>query len=184
MIKIESLKDYIGKISNEDFAILVKKIYDITDFICEDYPHHKQWYFNKQVPRVFTPNGEILFARAEGNEDQIIAVACLKKDEIEKKICTLYVSPRFRGQHLGTKMIEESMKFLETTKPLVTIADYKLPMFQAIIDKYDWQLVEIVTGLYRKDEFCYNGRLTQEFSSQEPLVKRRKKITNHNFNFC
>ena len=31
MVKIESLKDY-------DFIRLSKQIYDITDFICEDYP--------------------------------------------------------------------------------------------------------------------------------------------------
>ena len=40
------------------------------------------------------------------------------------------------------------MDFLETTKPLITLADYKLPMFQPIIDKYGWELTEVVEGLY------------------------------------
>lgn len=148
MVKIESLKNYIGVLNEDEFIKLSKQIYDITDFICEDYPKHKEWYFHKQIPRIFTPSGEILFARSEEDENKIIAMACLKKDEEEQKICTLYVSDQCRGQHLGTRMVEASMEFLGTTKPLITLADYKLPMFQPIIEKYDWELTEVVSGLY------------------------------------
>ena len=164
MICIESLKNYIGKLSEDEFIELAKKIYDITDFIYEDYPKHKEWYFHKQLPRIFTPCGEILFARPEENPDSIIAMACLKKDSEEKKICTLYISEKYRGHHLGTRILEESMKFLGTTKPLITLADYKLPMFQPIIEKYDWKLTEVVNGFYndRSKELCFNGSLTKE----------------------
>lgn len=85
MVKIESLKDYIGVLNEDDFIRLSKQIYDITDFICEDYPKHKEWYFHKQIPRIFTPNGEILFARSEEDYNKIIAMACLKKDDEEQK---------------------------------------------------------------------------------------------------
>lgn len=164
MVKIESLKDYIGVLNEDDFIRLSKQIYDITDFICKDYPKHKEWYFHKQIPRIFTPNGEILFARSEEDYNKIIAMACLKKDDEEQKICTLYVSDQCRGQHLGTRMVEASMEFLGTTKPLITLADYKLPMFQPIIDKYDWELTEVVCGLYNDiaKELCFNGKLTKE----------------------
>ena len=81
MAKIESLKNYIGVLNEDEFIKLSKQIYDITDFICEDYPKHKEWYFQKQIPRIFTPSGEILFARSEEDENKIIAMACLKKDE-------------------------------------------------------------------------------------------------------
>ena len=100
MAKIESLKNYIGVLNEDEFIKLSKQIYDITDFICEDYPKHKEWYFHKQIPRIFTPSGEILFARSEEDENKIIAMACLKKDEEEQKICTLYVSDQCRGQRL------------------------------------------------------------------------------------
>lgn len=85
MAKIESLKNYIGVLNEDEFIKLSKQIYDITDFICEDYPKHKEWYFHKQIPRIFTPSGEILFARSEEDENKIIAMACLKKDEEEQK---------------------------------------------------------------------------------------------------
>ena len=86
MVKIESLKDYIGILSEEEFIRLAKKIYDITDFICEDYPKHKEQFFHQQIPRIFTPNGEILFARDENDRDKIIAVACLKKSKLPLSI--------------------------------------------------------------------------------------------------
>lgn len=180
MVKIESLKNYIGILNEDEFTKISKQIYDITDFICEDYPKYKEWYFYKQIPRIFTPNGEILFARSEEDKNKIIAMACLKKDEEEQKICTLYVLEQCKGQHLGTRMVEASMEFLGTTKPLITLADYKLPMFQPIIEKYDWKLTEVVSGLYndKAKELCFNGKLTKETNIEQPsliLIKNPKK---------
>ena len=165
MITIESLKKYVGIISEEDFMELATKIYMITDFICDDYPKHKEWYFTKQLPE--TINGDernILFVRNPLNDSEIIAMACLKKDEEEKKICTLYVSDKCRGLGIGKAIVEESMRWLGTTKPLITLADYKLEMFKPIINKYGWELTEIVSGLYndRSQELCFNGTLTKD----------------------
>ena len=42
MVNIESLKNYIGNINEEEFMELATKIYMITDFICADYPKHKE----------------------------------------------------------------------------------------------------------------------------------------------
>ena len=72
-------------------------------------------------------------------------------------------------------MVEASMAFLETTKTLITLADYKLPMFQPMIDRYDWKLTEVVTGLYndRTKELCFNGTLIKE-SEPKSLVLTTK----------
>ena len=179
MAKIESLKSYVGILSESEFVQLSKQIYDITDFICEDYPNHREWYFHKQIPRVFTSNGEILFIRSKEDENEIIAVSCLKRDDEEKKICTLYVSDQCRGEHLGTEIIEASMEFLGTTKPLITLADYKLPMFKSFIDKYDWELTEVVSGLYntKSKELCFNGKLSKDTTNNKTeLLSVKKKI--------
>ena len=84
MIKIESLKDYLGN-NNEEFLDLATRIYKITDFIYEDYPNHKNWYFSKQLPAITTDERNILFVRSPEDENKILAMACLKKDEEEKK---------------------------------------------------------------------------------------------------
>lgn len=165
MIRIESLKDYLDILDKEDFEKLSTKIYMITDFICEDYPKHKEWYFTKQLPETISTDARnILFVRNPENENEIVSIACLKKDEEEQKICTLFVSDKCRGLGIGSAIIEESMKWLGTTKPLITLVDYKLEMFRPIIEKYDWELTEIVSGLYndRSQELCFNGTLTKD----------------------
>ena len=181
MVKIECLKEYL-KCTSEEFIDLATKIYMITDFICEDYPKHKEWYFTKQLPAIVGDERNILFARNPENPNEIISMACLKKDNEEQKICTLYVSDKCRGLGIGTSIIEESMKWLGTTKPLITLADYKLDMFRPIIEKYDWQLTEIVSGLYndRSEELCFNGTLTKsnDISPEKQLQKRLIKALN------
>ena len=81
-------------------------------------------------------------------------------------------------------MVEASMKFLETTKPLITLADYKLPMFQPIIDKYGWELTEIVEGLYndRAKELCFNGTLTKQANMDKQGPSLVKKLKDNNSN--
>ena len=186
MIKIESLKDYLKTISNEDFIMLATKIYMITDFICKDYPKYKEWYFTKQLPAIAGEKRNILFVRNPENQEEIISMACLKKDEEEQKICTLYVSDKCRGLGIGTAIVEESMKWLGTTKPLITLADYKLEMFRPIINKYDWQLTEIVSGLYndRSQELCFNGTLTKNNNNllEQQLHRRLVKALEYRKN--
>lgn len=181
MVKIECLKDYL-KCNPEEFIDLATRIYMIIDFICADYPKHKEWYFTKQLPAITGDERNILFVRNPENSNEIISMACLKKDNEEQKICTLYVSDKCRGLGIGTSIIEESMKWLGTTKPLITLADYKLNMFKPIIEKYDWQLTEIVSGLYndRSEELCFNGTLTKsnDITLEKQLQKRLIKALN------
>lgn len=176
MINIESLKKYVGIISKEELMELATKIYMITDFICDDYPKHKEWYFTKQLPA--TINGDernILFVRNPKNDNEIISMTCLKRDKEEKKICTLYVSDKYRSLGIGTAMFEESMRWLGTTKPLATITDYRLEMFKPFINKYGWELKEIVSGLYKdgSQELCFNGSLIK--NNDETLEQQLHK---------
>ncbi len=184
MINIESLKDYIGNVSEDEFMKLAIKIYMVIDFICEDYPNYKEWYFNKQLPETINKDERnILFVRNSENKEEIIAMSCLKKEEDEQKICTLYVSDKNRGQGIGTAILEESMKWLGTTKPLITLADYKLEMFRSIIDKYGWELTEVISGLYnnKSQELCFNGTLTKNNNEtlEHQLHKRLIKLLNY-----
>ncbi len=62
------------------------------------------------------------------------------------------------------------MKFLETTKPLITLTKDKLPMFKKIITKYNWKLTRIIDGIYNDDikEFYFNDQLTTKISKKNP----------------
>lgn len=70
-----------------------------------------------------------------------------------------------------------------TTKPFITLADYKLEMFRPIINKYGWELTEIVTGIYNdiSQELCFNGTLTRnnDETLDQKLHKRLLKILKY-----
>lgn len=156
---IESIKNYMYDIN--EFKNVAEKVYEITDFINVDYPKHKEWYWNKQVPGVLSEERDILFIRIDGN---VVGVSFLKNTKAEKKICTLYVKEECRGMKMGTNLIEESIQMLGTEKPVITIADYKLDMFTTVIEKYGWELTEVVEGYYNETskELVYNGGLIVE----------------------
>ena len=172
-MKIDSIKNYISEESL--FKKLADEIYALTIHLNGTYPGYKEWFYEKQINGCLTPNRDIIFIKNE--KDEIIALSCLKKDDEEKKICTLFVSDEYRKQGLGSILFEESIKFLETTKPLVTFTEDKLPMFEKMIIKYDWELTEIVDGIYQDGtrEFCFNGQLSKRNYRQE-LIDILKKI--------
>jgi hypothetical protein len=76
----------------------------------------------------------------------------------------LFVKEEYRAIGIGTKLLTSSMEFLESTKPFITIRDYSLSLFKPFINKYNWELVEVVTGIYGDNtkKFCYNDKLTKE----------------------
>ena len=158
---VDSIKNYLSNDKKEEFIKIINRIYTISERLKDIYPGYKEWFFEKQVKGCYTPNRNILFVRT--NIDEIVGFSCLKKDEEEKKICTLYVESKYRDDGIGSVLLEESMKYLGTTKPLATFPEDKLLTFEKIVEKYDWQLVEVVDDIYNKGvkELCYNGRLTK-----------------------
>jgi hypothetical protein len=65
---------------------------------------------------------------------------------------------------IGTYLMEESLKWLETKKPLITISEKKLKMFKYFIDKYEWDLKIVLNNYYKENskEYCYNGILQKK----------------------
>ena len=180
MILIESLKDYIEVTPQEKFIELATKIYITTDFINNDYPDYKNWYFTKQLPGIIKNERNILFARNPEHNEDLIAIACLKKVKEDQKIRTLYVSDNARGLGIGSAIIEESMKWLGTTKPFITFPDYKLDMFKPFIEKYAWNLTEKVYGLYKDktEELCFNGAFNKDKKDSSKHHKKLMKALN------
>ena len=143
------------------FAKFAQAAYNVTDSICKDYPKHFEWYWAKEIPRVFNGTGEVVICMIDNN---IAGIAFLKKDEEERKICTILVVDEYRGKHVASKLLEHAFKYLGTTKPLISIADYKITMFEHIIKKYKWELTQTMNAGYYNDtsrELVYNGKLPE-----------------------
>ena len=136
-------------------------IYEITDFICADYPKHKSWFYQKHLPATLKQGSgrDIIFAY--DLNQKLYGTSFIKQDDQEKKNCTLFVNSDARSFGVGTALVEKSMELLGTTKPMITLADYKLDMFQGLIKKYNWELTQVVSGLYNdhSKELVYNGIL-------------------------
>ncbi len=144
------------------FGKFAQEAYSVTDYICKDYPNHFEWYWTKEIPRVFNGTGEIIICTIN---DNIAGVTFLKKDELEKKICTFLVVEKYRRKHVATELLEKAFKYLGTTKPLITIADNKFKMFENIIKKYDWKLTQTLSKGYYNNTSCelvYNGKLSKK----------------------
>lgn len=159
-----TIKELMNKgYSEKDLLPICEKLYNMIDFICEDYPKHKSWFYKKHLPETFIHDSgrDIIFAY--DNDKNIYGTSFIKEDNIEKKICTLFVDEKARGLGVGTILVEKSMQILNTTKPMITITDYKLPMFKGLIEKYGWEKTEEVYGLYndKYKELVFNGFLTK-----------------------
>lgn len=156
-MKIYTLSSLIN--NHKLFISFAQAAYSVTDCICKDYPKHFEWYWTKEIPRVFNGTGEIVICSINKH---VAGVAFLKKDNSESKICTFLVVDGYRGKNIATKMLEQAFKYLDTTKPLISIADYKIPMFEHIIRKYNWELTQTMNmGYYNNTsrEMVYNGKL-------------------------
>ena len=63
---------------------------------------------------------------------------------------------------IATALVERCFEWLGTTKPLITIADYKLDQFAGIIKKYGWEETQVLDSGYYNDhsrEHVFNGTI-------------------------
>lgn len=144
---------------NKKFAKLIAEGYMMTDWICKDYPLHCEHYFTKYVPGIYDGEREIIACYVG---DKIAGIAVLKKDATERKVSTLCVKEEYRKLGIATKLLERSFTWLGTTKPLVTIADYKLNQFSGIIQKYGWEQTQVLENGFYNDhskEYVFNGKI-------------------------
>jgi len=155
-MKVESIKDYINVLNKDELMILVNKIYRIIDFVKEDYPKHKEWFYTIQLPEtLYSDKKNILFVR---DKNEIIGVANLLKDENQKKISTLYVKSEYQRQGIGSMLVEESMKWLNTKYPIISLTKERYSIYSPLIKKYDWKLTRRIEGFYKEgvEELFFN----------------------------
>ena len=146
-------KFVLSKMKDKNFSKATNEIYLLTDYNKLQYPDYYKWFFGKNIPRVISGNGEIVFY-LDGLE--IIGLSVLKRD-FEAKICTFMVNPEYRKRGFSSKLLEDSFEFLGTDKPLITIPEGRIDEFSSIIDAYGWEESEIIDDYYTP-EIEFNGK--------------------------
>ena len=152
-----------GKLSKNIILKICDDLYGLTDSACKgDYPRHRSWFYQKHLPAVLTPDSgrDIIYA-VKSETGEYIGTAFTKKDREERKICTLFVDEKMRSQGVGPKPFEKCFDILETTKPMATLTDHRLSIFEGIIKNYGWEQKQDVKGFYndKHSELVYNGQL-------------------------
>ncbi|OAG75630.1 hypothetical protein Amal_03183 [Acetobacter malorum] len=126
-----------------------------SDSIENFYPSFRAWYYGKVIPDVRLGRRQLSVVRSF---DRVIALAIAKNDEKEKKICTIWVDPIARGRGNGARIIDQSLKFLGTDHPLITVPEEKNKYFLSLMQKYRFEKKQSIRGLYRPNavEVIYN----------------------------
>lgn len=176
IVETEIIK--VSTIKPQSFAELIMDLlgdlsdtYNYVKDLEDSYPDFYKWYHNKVLKELKQKNGrrEILLSIStvkleseEVNTKKIISgIVVLKNYENEKKICTFRVIPDFYRTGLSSLLMDESMKFLKTKTPLITISENRVELFENILARYEFKLSQKLPDYYKKGltEFVYNGKL-------------------------
>lgn len=152
----------LGEIGDKASDCIYNNLVDLEKI----YPDFNKWFYDKVVKDIENQkinNREIIFSITETNEEkyEVSGIVVLKKDNSEKKICTFRVHEDYRRMGIGTKLFEESFKYLGTRTPIISISDKNLNFFEYHIDKYSFVLEQELSDYYLKGvtEYVYNGKL-------------------------
>lgn len=137
----------------------INKIIEINNFLISlsnMYPNIDEWFKQKVIPNIGISRKIVYIEKY----DKIIAIGIAKDDGIEKKLCTIRISPEYNGKGYGLKLMDHLMEWLNTEKPLVTVSDYNLPVFDKIFNHYGFEYTKTINGLYVPDtsEHFFNDK--------------------------
>ena len=142
----------LSDFKRRNFSKAVNELYQLTDFNSSQYPNYMEWFFGKNIPRIIKGEGDVLFT-LDGLSVQGLIV--MKNTEEEKKLCTFMVDECYRKQSIGTNLLEEAFKYLNTDKPSITIPEKNIDQFKFFIDYYNWENTGF-TDKYNSAEILYN----------------------------
>lgn len=156
--KYSSFRD-IDPISREYYKLEIRRF---LRPLCLEYPRFMSWYNN-----LYNVDGSLKKEREIKlcfYERTIVGLAILKKDNHEKKICTLRVDKRFQRNGIGRNLIKQSIEWLEEEKPLITVRKSKAPQFDKLFTSFGFTLEESKPMYYSlfSAEQVFNGELPEK----------------------
>lgn len=141
-------------------------LYNNLKELVSSYPNFEDWFDNTVRPEIDRKDGKreiiVAFSEVEGKKDlELTGIAILKKTSMEKKICAIRIHEDYRNQGIGSGLFEYCFKYLDTRKPIMSICEDKLPIFEKHINKYRFELKQTLDDYYvkGKKEYVFNGTL-------------------------
>jgi len=129
----------------------------------KQYPDFRTWYFEKVLPGIAVGRRRVL-TRMRG--DRLVGLAIAKR-ETERKLCTLWVDPAFRGHGIAAELADEAFDWIGSDRPLFTVPEEQLLSFSRLLRRWAFNQTQVVPSYYRlgKHEHVFNGKLEPTWPS-------------------
>ncbi|MFC5038931.1 GNAT family N-acetyltransferase [Tianweitania sediminis] len=126
--------------------------------ITQLYPNFEDWFLRKVVPGIRAGERCIMTSFIEG---LLVGVAICKRTEVERKLCTLWVSPQARRRGVASELASSAFSWLGTNQPLFTVPEERLCEFDRLLQSWSFPKPVIYKDLYRSDraEYVFNEHL-------------------------
>ena len=119
------------------------------------YPNFKSWLYFTFRKEMIEGKRSIIIAH-DGNS--LAGLSLLKYTIDEKKICTFYVLPPFRGNGVGDMLMDESTSYLGDKDIKITVAEEHNQELYPLLKSKGFSIENKVSGYYRDnvDEYFYS----------------------------
>jgi len=133
------------------FSLLADALSDVSPH----YPNFKEWLYFTFRKEMLQGLRTIVIARQQG---VCAGLSLLKNAPSEKKICTFYVLPSYRGIGVGTQLMDFSTSYLGNADINITVSEERNPDLYPLLRKKGFSLESHVKGFYREDvdEYFYS----------------------------
>lgn len=137
---------------------LICRVFKELEIILSDlkfeYPFFSNW-LNKVCKELASSDKRAIIICFDKDILNIKGLAILKKDENEKKICTLRVMDSYRRRGIGTTLLTNSKRILEDDKPLMTVSGQHMKEFALFLRKNGFVLKDKVKSIYKRGAYEY-----------------------------
>ena len=143
-----------------DLSFLQFRFNEYTRAMIKKYPNFHSW-FNKISPKIGTKQRIVyLVFETFKTEKKIIGIMILKNTNMEKKICSIYVSEKYRNKGIGKQLFEIAFKELGTRLPVISLPEKNYNNeFKALLDKYKFRFTRKENINNRRCEYYFNERV-------------------------
>lgn len=118
------------------------------------YPGFKNWLYFTFRSGMINNQRKVIVVHHNG---EVAGLSLLKNTIEEKKICTFYVLPEFRGYGLGGELMSESLRILDHNGVEITVSEERHDELSPLLSASGFTLMAVKPDYYRngKEEIFY-----------------------------
>lgn len=141
----------------ESYEDALSNIIDVLKPIKEYYPKYEDWIEGVVQAGILNDTRKI---RVLKNDGRIAGLSILKDTDSEKKICSLFIHPEYRGESWMYSIFTDSLAYLKTNKPVITIPSTIIKKYHGLIFSNQWENTSRIENRYQPGiiEYGFNEK--------------------------